>query len=98
MAVLLGFSWLDYQRACSLSPWSSRSQFFELLGEPRSPFTDAIFTIVDDREHTHIEVSGPQGVVGWGILLLPPWLSSDADRRDSSHACRVTSVPFCCSC
>jgi Ca2+-binding EF-hand superfamily protein len=31
-------------------------EFFEILDEPRTPFTDAIFTIVDDPEHTGIEV------------------------------------------
>lgn len=32
-------------------------EFFELLDEPRTPFTDAIFTIIDDPEHTGVEVS-----------------------------------------
>ena len=32
-------------------------EFFELLDEPRTPFTDAIFTIIDDPEHSGVEVS-----------------------------------------
>ena len=30
-------------------------EFFEMLGEPRTPFTDAIFTLVDNVENTGIE-------------------------------------------
>jgi Ca2+-binding EF-hand superfamily protein len=31
-------------------------EFFEILAEPRTPFTDAIFTIVDDPGRSGIEV------------------------------------------
>ena len=30
-------------------------EFFEMLGEPRTPFTDAIFTLIDNVENTGIE-------------------------------------------
>lgn len=30
-------------------------EFFEMLGEPRTPFTDAVFTLIDNVENTGIE-------------------------------------------